>query len=102
MNKVVIGILFGLVLGALDGATAWFTPAARAGIVGILIGSSIKGMLVGSPRVLRTEGELHRQGHCFCRRDWSGSRRDHSSDTGIQTATTTGSKSCFQVLSRAP
>ena len=47
MNKVVIGILFGLVLGALDGATAWFTPAARAGIVGILIGSSIKGMLVG-------------------------------------------------------
>jgi hypothetical protein len=34
-------------LGFLDGATAWFTPEVRAAIVSILIGSSIKGLLVG-------------------------------------------------------
>ena len=47
MNKILIGVGFGLVLGLLDGGTAWFYPEAREGIVGILIGSSIKGMLVG-------------------------------------------------------
>ena len=47
MNKIVIGMIFGLVLGALDGATAWFTPAVRDAMTGIMIGSSIKGMLVG-------------------------------------------------------
>jgi hypothetical protein len=47
MNKIVVGLLFGLVLGALDGATAWFTPAARSMIAGIMVGSSIKGILVG-------------------------------------------------------
>ena len=47
MNKIVVGLLFGLVLGALDGATAWFYPETRPLIGGILIGSSFKGMLVG-------------------------------------------------------
>jgi len=47
MNKIVVGIVFGLILGALDGATAWFTPEVRSQMGGILIGSSIKGMLVG-------------------------------------------------------
>ena len=47
MNKILIGVVFGLILGALDGATAWFTPEARSQMAGILIGSSIKGMLVG-------------------------------------------------------
>lgn len=47
MNKVAIGLLLGAVLGLFDGATAWFTPEARAGIVGILIGSTIKGMIAG-------------------------------------------------------
>ena len=47
MNKIVVGLLFGLILGAIDGATAWFTPEARPMIGGILVGSSIKGMLVG-------------------------------------------------------
>jgi hypothetical protein len=46
-NKIVVGLLFGLVLGALDGATAWFYPYARPMIAGILMGSSFKGMLVG-------------------------------------------------------
>jgi F0F1-type ATP synthase assembly protein I len=47
MNKILVGILCGLVLGAIDGATAWFTPDARPMITGIMVGSSIKGMLVG-------------------------------------------------------
>jgi len=46
-NKIVIGLLFGLVLGAADGATAMFYPETRSLIGGILMGSSIKGMLVG-------------------------------------------------------
>ena len=47
MNKILVGVVFGLILGALDGATAWFTPEVRSEMAGILIGSSIKGMLVG-------------------------------------------------------
>jgi hypothetical protein len=47
MNKIVIGLLLGLILGAVDGATAWFYPDARSMLAGIMIGSSIKGMLVG-------------------------------------------------------
>jgi hypothetical protein len=47
MNKIMVGILFGLGLGFLDGATAWFYPETRPVIGGILVGSSIKGMLVG-------------------------------------------------------
>ncbi|HLY16155.1 MAG TPA: hypothetical protein VKR61_02970 [Bryobacteraceae bacterium] len=47
MNKIVVGLLFGLILGALDGASAWFYPEVRSVIGGILVGSSIKGMLVG-------------------------------------------------------
>jgi hypothetical protein len=47
MNKIVVGLIFGAVLGALDGATAWFTPAVRDAIGGIMVGSTVKGMLVG-------------------------------------------------------
>lgn len=47
MNKILVGLSLGLVLGALDGATAWFYPEARPAIASILIGSSFKGMLVG-------------------------------------------------------
>jgi len=47
VNKIVVGLIFGVLLGALDGATAWFYPETRPVIVGILIGSSFKGMLVG-------------------------------------------------------
>ena len=46
-NKIIVGLLFGAVLGAIDGATAWFTPEARSEMAGIMVGSSIKGMLVG-------------------------------------------------------
>ncbi len=47
MNKILVGLIFGLVLGAVDGTTAWLTPEARPMVTGILIGSSIKGMIVG-------------------------------------------------------
>ena len=47
MNKIVVGLLFGVVLGAIDGATAWFYPEVRSMMTGIMVGSSIKGMIVG-------------------------------------------------------
>ena len=48
MNKILVGLLLGAVLGAFDGMTAWFTPAVRAGIIGIVIGSTVKGMIAGA------------------------------------------------------
>ena len=47
MNKILVGIVFGLVLGAVDGATAWFTPEVRPMMTSIMVGSSVKGMIVG-------------------------------------------------------
>jgi hypothetical protein len=47
MNKILLGLLVGAVLGALDGGTAWFTPAARSQMAGIIIGSTFKGLLAG-------------------------------------------------------
>jgi hypothetical protein len=47
VNKVMVGVLAGAGLGFLDGLTAWFTPAVRPFLMGILIGSTFKGMVVG-------------------------------------------------------
>jgi hypothetical protein len=47
MNKPLVGLGVGVVLGAVDGATAWFTPAVRDQMGTILMGSSVKGMVVG-------------------------------------------------------
>jgi len=47
MNKIVVGLIFGIVLGAIDGATAWFYPETSPVLAGIMVGSSFKGMLVG-------------------------------------------------------
>ena len=47
MSKPVIGILLGAILGAVDGLTAWFTPAVRDQLGGIVIGSTIKGIIAG-------------------------------------------------------
>ncbi|HKO04719.1 MAG TPA: hypothetical protein VJW51_08215 [Candidatus Acidoferrales bacterium] len=47
MNKILIGILLGTILGFFDGVTAWFYPEARAQIVQILIGSTFKGLIAG-------------------------------------------------------
>jgi MFS family permease len=47
MNKIVLGLLVGGILGIFDGLTAWFTPAARAQLLGIVIGSTMKGLIAG-------------------------------------------------------
>ena len=47
MSKPVIGIVVGAVLGAIDGLTAWFTPAVRDQIGSIVIGSTFKGVIAG-------------------------------------------------------
>jgi MFS family permease len=47
MNKVLLGMLVGGVLGIFDGLTAWFTPEARSQLVGIVIGSTVKGLIAG-------------------------------------------------------
>ena len=52
MNKILLGLLLGTVLGAIDGLSAWFTPAVRAQIVGIVVGSTIKGLIAGVASVL--------------------------------------------------
>lgn len=48
MNKIVVGLVAGAVLGAVDGGTAWFYPEARPLIASILMGSTFKGMVVGA------------------------------------------------------
>jgi len=47
MNKILIGVILGTILGVFDGATAWFTPEVRDQIVTILIGSTFKGLIAG-------------------------------------------------------
>jgi hypothetical protein len=47
MNKIWLGVLLGTVLGAIDGLTAWFTPEVRAQLMGIVIGSTFKGLIAG-------------------------------------------------------
>src|SRR5260370_13476905 len=47
MNKPVYGLLLGGVLGILDGLSAWFYPEVRTQIMGIVIGSTIKGLITG-------------------------------------------------------
>lgn len=47
MNKVVLGLVVGGILGIFDGLTAWFTPAVRAQMMGIVVGSTFKGLIAG-------------------------------------------------------
>jgi hypothetical protein len=47
MSKPLIGIVLGAILGAFDGLTAWFTPAVRDQLGGIVVGSTIKGIIAG-------------------------------------------------------
>ena len=47
MNKVLVGLIVGAVLGLIDGATAWFTPEVRDQMLGIIIGSTGKGIIAG-------------------------------------------------------
>jgi hypothetical protein len=48
MGKPIFGLLLGAVLGVLDGSTAWFSaPEVRPQIAGIIIGSTLKGLVAG-------------------------------------------------------
>lgn len=47
MNKIVLGLVLGGILGIVDGLTAWFTPEVRAQMVGIVAGSTFKGIIGG-------------------------------------------------------
>jgi hypothetical protein len=47
MNKVWLGVALGGILGIFDGLTAWFTPDVRAQLLGIVIGSTVKGLIAG-------------------------------------------------------
>jgi MFS family permease len=47
MNKIVLGLAVGGILGIFDGLSAWFTPAVRAQLLGIVIGSTVKGLIAG-------------------------------------------------------
>ena len=47
MNKVLFATLLGGFLGIFDGLTAWFTPEVRNQMLGIVIGSTVKGLLTG-------------------------------------------------------
>jgi hypothetical protein len=48
MGKFWFAVIVGAVLGILDGLTSWFTPAVRAQLVGIVVGSTIKGAIAGA------------------------------------------------------
>lgn len=47
MNKTVFGMLLGGFLGIFDGLTALFTPEVAPYIGGIVIGSTLKGLIAG-------------------------------------------------------
>jgi MFS family permease len=47
MNKIALGLLVGGILGIIDGLTSWFTPEVRAQLLGIVIGSTVKGLIAG-------------------------------------------------------
>ncbi len=47
MSKPVLGLLLGGILGVFDGLTAYFTPEVRNALVGIVIGSTVKGLIAG-------------------------------------------------------
>jgi uncharacterized protein YndB with AHSA1/START domain len=47
MSKPMLGLIIGAILGMLDGASAWFTPAVRPVILSIVIASTIKGLITG-------------------------------------------------------
>jgi hypothetical protein len=47
MSKPLFGLILGGILGIFDGLTAYFTPEVRNQLVGIVIGSTFKGLIAG-------------------------------------------------------
>ena len=43
-----VALVVGGALGILDGLTAWFTPEVRSQLLGIVIGSTVKGLIAGA------------------------------------------------------
>lgn len=48
MDKVILGLVLGGILGVFDGLTAWFTPAVRSQLLMIVVGSTVKGIVAGA------------------------------------------------------
>jgi len=47
MSKPLYGLVLGGILGIFDGLTAWFTPEVRSALLGIVVGSTVKGLVAG-------------------------------------------------------
>ena len=47
MSKPILGLLLGGILGVFDGLTASFTPEVRHALLGIVVGSTMKGLIAG-------------------------------------------------------
>ena len=47
MSKPLFGLILGGILGIFDGLTAWFTPDVRNELLGIIVGSTFKGLIAG-------------------------------------------------------
>lgn len=47
MNKIILGLLAGTLLGLLDGCSAFFIPEAADMMTEIIIGSTVKGLING-------------------------------------------------------
>ena len=47
MSKPLFGLILGGILGVFDGLTAWFTPDVRNELLGIIVGSTFKGLVAG-------------------------------------------------------
>ena len=47
MGRITVALLVGGALGILDGLTAWFTPEVRSQLLGIVVGSTVKGLIAG-------------------------------------------------------
>ena len=47
MKKIGLAVLLGAILGAIDGLTAWFTPAVRDQLGTIVMLSSLKSVIAG-------------------------------------------------------
>ncbi len=47
MTKPLFGLILGGILGVFDGLTAYFTPAVRDQLLGIVLGSTFKGLIAG-------------------------------------------------------
>ena len=102
MKKPVLGLLLGAVLGAFDGLTALGTPEVASQIVGIVIGSTIKGLIVSASSAGMRIASSRSRKDCWWDWWWPRSSRFSSRQSRSLTVhATTGSRSCCQDRSSA-